>query len=41
MLGLRGLGVPYAYTEIVILALGGALLLAGALYGPETKDVDI
>ena len=41
MLGLKGLGVPYAYTEIVILALGGFLLLAGALSGPETKNVDI
>lgn len=41
MLGLKGIGVPYAYTEIVILALGGVLLLAGALYGPETKHVDI
>lgn len=41
MLGLRGLGVPYAYTEIVILALGGLLLLAGASAGPETKNVDI
>ena len=41
MLGLRGLGVPYAYTEIVILALGGVLLMAGALAGPETKHVEI
>lgn len=41
MLGLKGVGVPYAYTEIVIFALGGVLLLAGALSGPETKDVDI
>jgi hypothetical protein len=41
MLGLERLGVPYAYTEIVILALGGVLLLAGALSGPETKQVDI
>lgn len=41
MLGLKAVGVPYAYTEIVILALGGVLLLAGALSGPETKHVDI
>jgi MFS family permease len=41
MLGLKGLGVPYAYTEIVILALGGFLLVAGALWGPETKHVNI
>jgi len=41
MLGLKGLGMPYAYTGLVILALGGLLLLAGALSGPETKHVDI
>jgi len=35
------LGTPYEYTEIVIFALGGLLLLVGALSGPETKDVDI
>ena len=41
MLGLKGMGVSYAYTGIVILAAGGVLLVAGALAGPETKDVDI
>ncbi len=41
MLGLSALGLPYAYTQIVFLALGGLLLLAGALSGPETKHVDI
>ncbi len=41
MLGLKGVGVPYAYTGIVILAAGGVLLVAGALAGPETKHVDI
>ena len=41
MLGLKELGTPYEYTEIVIFALGGLLLLVGALSGPETKDVDI
>jgi MFS family permease len=41
MLGLKELGTPYEYTEIVIFALGGLLLLVGALTGPETKDVDI
>ncbi len=41
MLGLSALGVPYAYTQIVFLALGGLLLLLGALWGPETKHVDI
>ncbi len=41
MLGLKRLGMPYEYTEIVILALGGLLLLLGALSGPETKHVDL
>lgn len=39
MLGLAKL-MPYAYTPIVLLALGGFLLSLGALAGPETKDVD-
>lgn len=37
MLGL-GYLMPYEYTPIV---LGGALSAAGALLGPETKEVDI
>ncbi len=41
MLGLHGLGMPYKYTEIVIFALGGFLLMLGALLGPETKHVDM
>jgi len=41
MLGLKELGIPYAYTEIVIFALGGLLLLVGARTGPETVHVDI
>jgi hypothetical protein len=41
MLGLKQLGVPYDYTQIVFLTLGGFLLFVGALSGPETKDVDI
>ena len=41
MLGLKGLGMPYEYTEIVILALGSLLLLLGALSGPETKHVEL
>ena len=41
MLGLKGLGVPYEYTQIVILAVGGLLLLLGALSGPETKHVEL
>jgi hypothetical protein len=41
MLGLKGLGIPYEYTEIVIFAVGGFLLMLGALYGPETKHVEL
>jgi MFS family permease len=41
MLGLKELGMPYEYTEIVIFALGGFLLLLGALCGPETKNVEL
>jgi MFS family permease len=41
MLGLNRLGIPYEYTQIVILAFGGVLMLVGALAGPETRDVDI
>lgn len=32
--------MPYAYTPIVLLVLGGILLSVGALLGPETKDID-
>jgi hypothetical protein len=39
MLGLGAL-MPYAYTPIVLLALGGVLLSIGALAGQETKDID-
>ena len=41
MLGLKGLGMPYEYTQIVILAVGGLLLFLGALSGPETKHVEL
>jgi MFS family permease len=41
MLGLQRLGIPYEYTQIVILAAGGVLTMVGALMGPETRDVDI
>ncbi len=41
MLGLKGLGMPYEYTEIVIFVVGGFLLLLGALSGPETKHVEL
>jgi hypothetical protein len=40
-LGLKGLGMPYEYTEIVIFVVGGFLLFLGALSGPETKHVDL
>ena len=33
--------MPSAYTGVVLLVLGGALVLVGALLGPETKDVDL
>ena len=39
MLGLGAL-MPYAYTPIVLLALGGLFLSIGVLAGQETKDVD-
>lgn len=39
MLWLENL-MPYEYTPLVLLALGGVLTAVGALLGPETKDVD-
>ncbi len=33
--------MPSGYTAAALLFLGGALVLAGALMGPETKDVDL
>jgi MFS family permease len=39
MLALGAL-MPYAYTPIVLLGLGGLFLSVGALAGQETKDVD-
>jgi len=39
MLGLKSI-VPYEYTAIILEMLGGALVVIGALLGPETKDVD-
>jgi hypothetical protein len=41
MLGLQAIGMSYAYTELVIFALGGVLLTIGALIGPETNHVEI
>jgi MFS family permease len=33
--------MPAGYTAAALLVLGGALVLIGALMGPETKDVDL
>jgi MFS family permease len=33
--------MPYKYTQIPLLALGGLFILIGAALGPETRDVDI
>ena len=33
--------VPMAYTPVVLLVIGGALILGGALLGPETRDIDL
>lgn len=41
MLGLTRIGVAYEYTEVVLFALGGLLLLIGALWGPETNHLEI
>jgi MFS family permease len=41
MLGLKRLGMPYEYTEVAIFALGGLLLMIGALTGPETNQIEI
>jgi hypothetical protein len=35
------MGMPYAYTGLVIFTVGGLLLLVGALAGSETKHVEI
>lgn len=39
MLGLKSM-MPYVYTPVAILAIGGIFITIGALLGPETKDVD-
>ncbi|MDQ0925652.1 MFS family permease [Pseudarthrobacter sp. W1I19] len=33
--------MPFEYTPLVLLVLGGILLFVGAAIGPETKDVDL
>ena len=35
------LGIPYLYTPLVLMALGGLFQVLGALLGPETRDVDM
>ncbi len=32
--------MPHKYTAVPLLALGGIFVIVGALWGPETKDVD-
>jgi len=32
--------MPFEYTVLVLVAIGGFLITAGAAWGPETKDVD-
>ncbi|GAA5136908.1 MFS transporter [Alloalcanivorax gelatiniphagus] len=33
--------MPYQYTPLVLISLGGLLISIGAAIGPETKDVDL
>jgi MFS family permease len=33
--------MPYAWTAVVLLVIGGVLIALGAALGPETKDVDL
>ena len=33
--------MPYAYTPVVLIALSGILIVAGAVMGPETRDVEL
>lgn len=40
LLGLGNL-MPYVYTPIVLLLVGGALMAGGALIGPETREVEL
>ncbi|TBL76072.1 MFS transporter [Paenibacillus thalictri] len=40
MLGLKNF-MPYEFTPIVILVIGGLFITLGALLGPETKKVDL
>ena len=40
LLGLKSL-MPYAYTPIVLIVVGGVLTVVGSLLGPETRNVEI
>jgi MFS family permease len=40
LLGLSSF-MPYEYTELVLLFLGGSLLFIGATLGPDTRNVDM
>jgi hypothetical protein len=40
LLGLKNF-MPYAYTPIVLIVVGGLLTTVGALLGPETRNVEI
>ena len=33
--------MPYLLTPIVLLVLAGVLMIAGAMLGPETRDVEL
>ncbi|HZY65186.1 MAG TPA: hypothetical protein VFE21_04845 [Rubrobacteraceae bacterium] len=32
--------MPFKYTPLPLLVVGALLILVGAVWGPETKDVD-
>lgn len=40
LLGLSAF-MPYVFTPLVLLLAAGALIMAGALIGPETRDVEL
>ncbi|HYZ24035.1 MAG TPA: hypothetical protein VE690_17945, partial [Rhodopila sp.] len=40
LLGLSAL-MPYEYTPLVMLVIAGALMIGGALMGPETRHVEM
>lgn len=40
-LGALTFAIPFAYTALVLVVLGGVLFLIGAVIGPETRDVEL